>query len=405
MSSESLKISKSGNVYFFQPNEPLYWTEYYNSQSFDRGNYARPVGPRDIISGYLQWPGADGVLGELIDACTGVAVASIYSYSLGNGVVEFYTTDGTFEINKRYYVIVNPSISGIPVGRIIHQETITGNPVIVGNGVIRGVYQQFNGLEDMNYITLKLNDRNITGNLIYEIWKCDPKNLRNRTLIGGGTNAGLVGTGAGNFNIGFNVDKRVAWGRGDVLLYTFSLPTPGDTMSYRLRVKSTNTWAYYEAPGVKNIDRAFEPDIDIFGYEVSYSEMLEGTNNGLVEVTAQNENTFDLVPGGTSIRTLIDANMWQSKQPMTYEDIEIAPGEFTRLTNAINKETKLETNYVPSYAHDHLQHFIMQDNLKIQGVDYIQRNDYSYDYSNRHFGLAKGMITLTERKSIYRNTI
>jgi hypothetical protein len=119
----------------------------------------------------------------------------------------------------------------------------------------------------------------------------------------------------------------------------------------------------------------------------------------------KNVKQFAGAPSNTLMIGYWDISFWQQKQPQTFEDIEIAPGEFARLTNEIHRTFKLETDYSPAYVHEHIQTVLGLDYVFINNREWIMRNEYAYDYSNRNFALAKGMITLTERKSILRNTI
>ncbi len=119
----------------------------------------------------------------------------------------------------------------------------------------------------------------------------------------------------------------------------------------------------------------------------------------------RNVKEFAGIPANTLMQTYLNISFWMQKNPQTYEDIEIAPGEFTRLTNEIHRTLKLETDYYPAYLHEYLQIVLGLDYVFINGKEWIMRNNYAYDYPNRHFALTKGQIELTERKSILRNTI
>lgn len=122
-------------------------------------------------------------------------------------------------------------------------------------------------------------------------------------------------------------------------------------------------------------------------------------------VQYKNIKEFAGLPANTLVTGYWDITFWQSKNPQTYQDIEITPGEFTRLTNHIHRVMKLETNYYPAYLHEMIQVVLGLDYVLINNKEWIMRNDYSYEFGNRHYALAKGTIELTERKSILRNTI
>jgi hypothetical protein len=119
----------------------------------------------------------------------------------------------------------------------------------------------------------------------------------------------------------------------------------------------------------------------------------------------RNIKAFAGIPSNTLLSTHLNLSFWMQKNPQTYEDIEIAPGEFTRLTNEIHRTLKLELDYSPAYLHEFLQVVLGLDYVFINGREWIMRNDYTYDFNNRHYALAKGQCELTERKSILRNTI
>jgi uncharacterized protein YjiK len=62
------------------------------------------------------------------------------------------------------------------------------------------------------------------------------------------------------------------------------------------------------------------------------------------------------------------------------------------------------TEYTPSYIHEKLKLILSLDTVKINGIEYIQRNEYIFT-EQRHYALSKGEVDLTERKSITRNVL
>jgi len=147
------------------------------------------------------------------------------------------------------------------------------------------------------------------------------------------------------------------------------------------------------------------------GAEVVYSEQFQlrpvtsFTVRTQPVVAYSNKRLYQGIQPNTEISTYWPIQFWQTKNPQQFEDIEILPGEFTRLRNELNNETMMETDYLPPYMHRSIQLSLAMDVIKIQSVEQIQRSEYAYDFTNRHYQLSKGKVTLTERKSIVRNVI
>lgn len=160
------------------------------------------------------------------------------------------------------------------------------------------------------------------------------------------------------------------------------------------------------APSVGNVYlqvRGSAPDVRSEQFRVVSSTSPFITQQTLIQY--RNVKAFAGIPSNTLLATYLNISFWMQKNPQTYEDIEIAPGEFTRLTNEVHRTLKLELDYSPAYLHEFLQVVLGLDYVFINGKEWIMRNDYMYDFPNKHFALAKGQCELTERKSILRNTI
>ncbi len=153
----------------------------------------------------------------------------------------------------------------------------------------------------------------------------------------------------------------------------------------------------------------------LYGKEALYSEVY--TNDYSFNKTAYNlprlrlftytnNRTYAGMPYYSAlVQMWLQIDFWQDEYPEEFEDIEILPGEFTRLRNEINRKTKLQTDYMPSYMHEKIKLIIGCDDIRIDDVSYIQRDAYTITYPNKQYALAKGEVSLTEKTSIIRNVI
>jgi hypothetical protein len=210
------------------------------------------------------------------------------------------------------------------------------------------------------------------------------------------------------------LSKATVLSKGDVLVV--SIQNTGDI---EMRYNNPNGFESDNWLGFDSIPsyRYLQPGVRLYGYDGAIGELIltrpaaaPPINYGYynpddtAEFIYSNKNTFLQVPANTENRLYLPIEFWQRSNPQEYEDVEISAGEFVRVRNEQHRIVKLKTGFLPSYMHEKLKLILSLDVVKINGIEYIQRNDYIFT-EERHYALSKGEVDLTERKSITRNVL
>jgi len=399
-------------VYLFKTDEPAYWDQNYYGP--DRGNYFRKWPKLTDFRIYFQSDTA-AVNGYVKD-CDGVLIDTLLAPTL---------------ITDNYYYFNVPITSGYPEGKsfIITLSRNAAEFLIVTNTLGGGVGATVhNGSGASVVFSKSIVIQNITVSLFIAVaqtlpadiywYKVNPADGNDKKLLAV-TAQTFVGTGNMDVTLNFPLASVASyWSKGDRLTFVI-FPRGVDVLTFNCATKGVTNVSQLEtgiaeqAAGSAEIrvNTSLGTKISIAGYEALFSEQFRVVNymkpsiKNQTLVSYSNKRLYQGIPANTEIRTFWPISFWQTNNPQQFEDIEILPGEFTRLRNELNNETMMETDYLPPYMHRSIQLSLAMDTVKINDVEQIQRSEYSYAFPNRHYALSKGKVTLTERKSIVRNVI
>lgn len=153
----------------------------------------------------------------------------------------------------------------------------------------------------------------------------------------------------------------------------------------------------------------FGAAVEVNAVEAVFSEPIVFVNENsptlsqTMRIKYRNIKLYQGIQPNTELMISIMIDLWMKSYPAEFEDIEIVPGEFTRLRNEVVNEVMFDTEYMPDYLHRKIQLLLGCDVVKINEVEYIQRQGYTFENQKNGYALSKGKVTLTERKSIVRN--
>ncbi len=394
--------SKNSPVWTYQLNDQLYYNN--NKNYFDRGAYARPWPAGQLLSGYVNTDVGTSVEAQPIKCGTETLVSGYTQgyTSLGSGVFKWWVLLPTDNIDAFYIDVFAKT------GSTYHTHSIYSNfktqTGVTSISAEKGFAFRIKETAITESVTLQLNIAVATTlPIIIKLYRADPHKLDKLTLvdtINDNTMTGLTG----DQTIDFNMGSR-GWNIGDIAVVMLK-SQDGD-----VRIKYRDTSGEIDPNGfLYDISNGASYQTQIVGvkvlaYTAVETEMLVQTNDPLIMVSYRNNNTYDFVPADRQEQTWIRGNFWLPSYPAEFEDIEILPGEFTRLRNEWNRTRQFETDYMPGYLHELFSHILGSDSVNIQGTEVIQRDAYVMDFPNRKYGLVKGKVLLTEKTSIQRNVI
>ncbi len=405
-----MQTTKHGSVWLYQPNDQVYHGRD-NKNYFDRGAYARPWPKGYLHEGYVST--LDTAIGiSVIECGTGATIANNAGFTLIstdiNGVNTFrWWTQLVTAANVRSYFIEVLSHTATVYRRkfIYAGNTNPTNGSAQLQGQEAGIVVRLLENALLSRITVPLSIVALANPLTVRVYKVNPHNFKDITLLATFNNnsyVGQVGVVNAVLNIDSNASAAAGWNPGDLVLITIAANAADNlTFSYRSDISTPDPNGYYWSQGF-NYSITF-PTWRVEAYDALYSELLVESTDPLIMIKYKNSRVFDLVPANTEQVTYIRGNFWQPKYPAEFEDIEILPGQFTRVRNELNREREFETAYMPGYDHEQLQHILACDLINIDGTDVIQRQVYNMPFENRQYGLAKAKVFLTEQKSIIRN--
>jgi hypothetical protein len=413
-------------IYIFQPDEPVFWLN--NFYGADRGGYVRRWFTGQHFKIYFRSTTVGANVVTSVYRCKDrssltvlpapVLISGDYYY------VDVMLITPINELTENYYIIIRENVNTTMItsglsGLAVSDAIISGN---TGYGVRFVLPRSYN--PEFVDLQVGVSVAQISPTDVYW-YKVDPANPINKQLLAQSTIT-IVGTGIIFLNIPVPAAAIVSWSKGDVLAMTmfargadvFSIPFG---ISYTDNLVRTNSCLVFEDGGSRvspaPSTEAIEPIVYYFantnlrGWEAVYSELTRWGSTQSPITTSQtlvsysNKKLYQGIQANQSIRTYWPISFWKKNNPQVFEDIEIVPGEFTRLRNELNSETMMETDYLPAYMHKQIQLAVACDNIVVDSVEQIQRAEYNFDYSNNHYALSKGQLRLTEKKTIQRNII
>jgi hypothetical protein len=410
-----MQTTKHGAIWLYQPNDYVYHGRD-NKIYFDRGSYARPWPKGYLHEGYVSTP--DSSLGfNVIECGTGAPLAFTSGFTLIstdiNGVKTFrWWIQLTASASIRsYFIEVLSNTGGVVKRKFIYSgNALATNDFFNFNFVERGILVRLQENAILSRITIPVNIILLANPIQIKVYKVNPHNLKDVTLLVTYNNNTYVGQ-VGNVDMVLNIDSNAlaatGWNAGDLVIISILLnPADSVTTNYRAvtdGISDPNAYYWDANNGFNSL--AMFPTWRVEAYDALYSELLVESNDPLLMIKYKNNRVFDLVPANTEQVTYIRGNFWQPSYPAEFEDVEILPAQFTRVRNELHRTRMLETDYITGYRHEHIQHVLACDIVNIDGTEVIQRDTYEMPFSNRQYGLAKGKVVLTEKKSIIRNIV
>ncbi len=398
-------ISKHGPVFQYQKNDAIYYAS--NKMYFDRGAYARPWPSEFIISGYLKSEDATDTLDIQVRACSSNEVilsASDAQVNISDGYFKWTCLVPASELDAFYVEIDLMESGGDYYERELYSNALTptgSDEIDVETGILIRLQENTRARRVEIELNLVTHNQPIT----WRVYRVNPHNLSSKTLLYTGQNSDYVGM-SGPVTADILLDPNAwsaIWNPGDLLLFTIQEDAADEiTVSVRSSLTEIDASAQYYSDGVLS-SMIKLAGISVFGFDCFFTELLVQTNDPLLLLQYDNVRPFDGIEGETALATWIKGNFWEPDYPAEMEDIEILPGEFTRVRNEQHRTKKLETEFMPGYRHEHMKTILACDGLNLEGTEVIMRNDYTNPFNNRHYGLSKGMVVLTERPSILRN--
>jgi hypothetical protein len=405
-------------IHIFKSEEQVFWLNKQNVTA-NRGNYCKEIAARDTCGIYFESSEATANyillncddFSQVTDGGTPVGGAA---QSLGGGIFYVNYVNPPSELNKKMFLF-------------LYGDLNQGDHVL--NNVI-GTATAVTGSAPPTWISAFINIRNACllnrievevtvgqeGDYPVRIQVARNGDLKNLETVYETPVSFPPGTYVAGIPIFTNTGwaKAVVWGKGDVMV--FSIQNTGDiAIRYNNQggVKSDNYLGYEFIPSF----RYLQPAVRLYGYDGAIGELIltrptaaPPINYGYynpdetAEFIYSNKNTYLAVPANTENRLYLPIEFWQMENPQEYEDVEISAGEFVRVRSEQHRMLQLKTDYLPGYMHEKLKAIMSLDVVKINGVEYIQRNPYTTNF-NRYYALSKGEVMLTERKSILRNVL
>lgn len=400
--------SKRSPVWTFGVTDQMYIGT--NKNYFDRGAYARKWPRGNTISGYVNSTAGNqlAVFATFCDTLLPVP-GTAYGYDvLASSSFRWWIKVPQANVaNRAFYVEVYCLNASNFVERLIYQNVPGGaytniTPFGAGKGVI--VRMPENAIAKRALIPVGVN---VNANpILTRLYSVDPHNQFKKTLIKSASTSALIGT-VGDQTLQVDIESSYPWNPGDLMLIVAQ--TQGaDVIFVQYRDVGgdfdANSWYYDEAFNSYN-PYVYLPGASVVGYEALRTELIRYSDDQLTMIKSRNLRIFDMVPSNQEVVTWIAANFWQQSFPQEMEDIEVLPGEFTRLRNEQYRKRKLETEFQPGFRHEQIQTFLSVDEVTIDATKVIMRDPYEFQFNNRHFGLAKGSVLLTEQPTILRNVI
>lgn len=395
--------SKNSPVWTYQVNDQRYYNN--NKNYFDRGAYARPWPAGQLLTGYVKINIGTSVDAQVVK-CGNSGIVSGYTQGytdLGSGVFKWWVLLPTNNTDSFYIVIYAKTGSTYHTHSIYkNAKTSTGETAI--GSTDRGFAFRIKETALIASATLQLNIAVATTMpIIVKLYRADPHNLGKLTLLGTVNNSTMTGL-TGFQTITLNIES-LGWNIGDIAIVTLKSQDGDVRLKYReIPGEIDPNGFYYDIVNGYSYNTQIV-GVNVLGYTGAETEMLVQTNDPLIMVSYRNNNIYDFVPAYKEEQTWLRGNFWQPSYPAEFEDIEILPGEFTRLRNEWNRTRQFETDYMPGYLHELFSHILGSDSVNIQGTEVIQRDAYVMDFPNRQYGLVKGKVLLTEKASIQRNVI
>lgn len=106
-----------------------------------------------------------------------------------------------------------------------------------------------------------------------------------------------------------------------------------------------------------------------------------------------------------SFNIRIPATFFHEVNPAEQEDIELSSEDIVRLYNKLEKKQKLDIGFLPYYMHTKVQLALMHDNVLIDEVYWLRRDEYQIAEGNRHYPLKRASVLLTDKNFIKENQL
>jgi hypothetical protein len=283
-----------------------------------------------------------------------------------------------------------------------------GNAFVpINAGTLRGFQYKFERSFNVESFSVQINIAVGMVNLVdIYYYRVNPDNNQDVTLLGQSAEDWTFSTGTVlKFGTLPNVVAKRQWSKGSILKIII-VPRGVDAFSLAyLGGPTVGVETPYVEGSVVNYQVAVVAELQ--GVDCIYSELFQVYRNKTQDqaaITFKNKRAWAHMPANVDGYGLVQTAELNNVFPQEYEDIEVAPGEFTRLRNEQKTQLALETDFMPDYAHEQLKLQMSCDQFAINNVEYIQQEPYTFDPA-KHTALSKGQVTLTERKSILKNVI
>ncbi len=396
--------SKNTPYIFFQPNDPIFYGA--DRALYERGNYARKMPPSQAINSYVYFDLGDSVFYNIVDCETLVSVLGNPLTSIGGDVYKLLIYPSSYYNvnNKRYFIRLHGTLTGSPVYSPAYSSTASGSTMNLSTLFKSGVCYRVQKSGAIRSISVDMNFSSASSTTIQcDLYRHNPNNLNDFEIV---DSTGYVNTVLGNVTTSFTfADSFRPVSPGDIYSFMFRIAA-GPAIVYLHGSQRVDENVYMATMQTGNFEELAQmiPKGVITILDSVWGEAFEVSNDPMYSISYKNSKAFENIPANTIMTTTVRANFWQQQIPQEFENIEIAPGRFVQVMNTQNRTKKLETEFMPAYRHENLQMILGSDEVYIDGVQYLQRNPYTFNNS-RHYGLSKGSIELTESNSVNRHTL
>lgn len=212
------------------------------------------------------------------------------------------------------------------------------------------------------------------------------------------------------------------WECSDQIIVQFT-DTTGKTVKLRDGTNSADLVTFTEvSSGV--YQAAFVPGEEGICDERIYLEIKEGSTvlavSDLLDIRTTQECTklityanytdfaglvYGTVSPVTDFYLRIPAMLFRTVRPQEEEVHPLSDDTWVRVWSRVEKKMKLEIGFVPDYMHEKILLVLMHDRVRIDSLDWAQRDPYEKAEGNKRYPLERANVLLTDKEFIKRNLL